>query len=152
MASISNDQQLRAALDNLSVEEQRAIGARFAKSVASLTDNSRLLKALDTAMEPDASSEEREEAYKAAKSISVQTYTACGRDADWDAQAEHFVASACSAALTPDALITEKQNLAWKAAIQARMAKNCMMIGSGEGDVDNEAVIQYEITEEFTAA
>lgn len=100
------------------------------------------------AMEPDAEDEEREEAYKAAKSIAVQTYTACGRDADWDAQAEHFVASACSAALTPDALITEKQNLAWKAAIQARMAKNCMMIGSGEGEVDNEAVIQYEIAEE----
>lgn len=42
MASISNDLQLRAALDNLSVEDQRAIGARFAKSVAACTDNSRL--------------------------------------------------------------------------------------------------------------
>ncbi|MES9962428.1 MAG: hypothetical protein ABW116_02715 [Candidatus Sedimenticola sp. 20ELBAFRAG] len=151
MASISNDQQLRAALDNLSVEEQRAIGARFAQSVSGLTSNSHLSKALDTAMEPDPTDEERAEAYKAAKSIAVQTYAACGKDADWEAQAEHFVASACQAALTPDTLIVEKQNLAWKAAIQARMAKNCIMISSGEGDIDNEALVQYAITEEFTS-
>ncbi|MCG8426343.1 MAG: hypothetical protein MI754_03180 [Chromatiales bacterium] len=151
MTTITNDQELRSALDTLSLEQQRAVGARFANSIAALTNNPRLTKCLENAMEPDASSEEREEAYKAAKSIAVKTYTACGRDADWTAQAEHFVAAACAAALTPDSLITEKQNLAWKAAIQARMAQNCMMIENGEGEVENEAIKQYEITAEFLA-
>lgn len=151
MAKISNDKELRAALDALSLPQQRALGARFANSVAGLTSNERLLKLLDTAMEPQLSAEEQTEAFKGAKSISVSTYTACGKDADWEAQAEHFVAAACMVALTPDELVTEKQNLAWKAAIQSRMAKNCIMIGDDAGEVDNEAVKQYEITEEFIA-
>ena len=151
MAKITNDQELRAALDTLNLEQQRALGARFANSVASLTENHRLQKSLEAAMEPDASDEDREESYRSAKSIAVKTYTACGRDADWKAQAEHFVAAACAAALTPDSLIIEKQNLAWKAAIQARMAQNCMMIESSEGEIVNEAANQYEMTEEYLA-
>ena len=116
MSNISNDQELRAAVDGLSVNDQRALAARFANSVAGLTDNNRLQRALEVAMEPDITDHEREDAYKAAKSISVQTYTSCGRDADWEAQAEHFVAAACTVALTPDSLIVEKMNLACSAA------------------------------------
>lgn len=149
--TISNDKELRAALDALSLDQQRAIAARFASSVAGLTDNPRLGKVLEIAMEPDSSDHDREDAYKVAKSIAVKTYTACGRDADWSAQAEHFVAAACTAALTPDALIMEKMNPAWKAAIQSRMAKNCMMIEGDEGQLENEAQKQYELTEEFLA-
>lgn len=151
MAKISNDKELRAALDGLSLPQQRALGARFANSVANLTSNERLRKLLDTAMEPQLTKEEQADAFKGAKSISVSTYTACGKDADWEAQAEHFVAAACTVALTPDELVPEKQNLAWKAAIQSRMAKNCIMIGEDEGEVNNEAVKQYEIAEEFTS-
>jgi hypothetical protein len=151
MSKITNDQELRAALDVLSVNDQRALAARFANSVAGLTGNTRLHRALEVAMEPDLTEHEREDSYKAAKSISVQTYTSCGRDADWEAQAEHFVAASCAVALTPDSLIVEKMNLAWKAAIQARMAKNCMMIESDAGETENEALKQYEIADEFFA-
>ncbi|PLY15396.1 MAG: hypothetical protein C0631_07165 [Sedimenticola sp.] len=152
MGKITNDQELRLALDTLTTDQQRALGALFAQSVAALGNNPRLNKNLDMAMAADATEHDREDAYRTAKSIAVKTYTACGRDADWSAQAEHFVAAACAAALTPDALITEKQNLAWKAAIQARMAQNCMMIENSEGDVENEAVKQYEITEKYLSA
>lgn len=149
--TISNDQELRSALDALSLTQQRTLGARFAQNVSTVTKNPRLLKALEVATTVDSANQEREDAYKAAKSIAVQTYTSCGRDADWDAQAEHFVASACAATLIPDALLTEKSNPAWKAAIQSRMAKNCLMIESGDGAVDNEAEQQYKIAEEFTS-
>ena len=149
MPSISNDQDLRAALDKLSLADQRLLGARFASSVLNLSGNARLAKVAEAAMEPDLSDAEMEENFKAAKSIAVQTYTACGSDADWAAQAEHFVAMAYTAVLTPEAQIVTKTNLAWKAAIQARMAKNCAMIDQDQGDVQNEAVKQYEITVDF---
>lgn len=149
--TISNDRELRSALDALSLAQQRTLGACFAQNVSAVTNNPRLLKALKVAMTSDSTDQEREDAYKAAKSIAVQTYTSCGRDADWDAQAEHFVASACAATLLPDALLTEKFNPAWKAAIQSRMAKNCLMIESDEGEMDNEAEQQYKIATEFTS-
>lgn len=149
--TISNDRELRSALDALSLAQQRTLGARFAQNVSTVTNNSRLLKALEVAITSDSTDQEREDAYKAAKSIAVQTYTSCGRDADWDAQAEHFVASACAATLLPGALLTEKFNPAWKAAIQSRMAKNCLMIESDEGEMDNEAEKQYKIAEAFAS-
>ena len=149
--TISNDRELRSALDALSLAQQRTLGARFATNISGVTNNSRLLKALEIAMTSDSTDQEREDAYKAAKSVAVQTYTSCGTDADWDTQAEHFVASACAATLLPDALLTEKSNPAWKAAIQSRMAKNCLMIESDEGEMDNEAEQQYKIAEEFAS-
>ena len=149
MSSISNDQDLRTALDRLSLLDQRLLGARFAASVLNLSDNPKLEKLAESAIEPDLTDADREEIFKAVKSIAVQTYTACGKDADWAAQAEHFVAMAYAAVLTPESQIITKTNLAWKAAIQARMAKNCAMIENDQGDVQNEALRQYEIASEF---
>lgn len=151
MPSIANDQQLRTALDNLTTQQQRSLGARFAGSIGSISEDTRLMKALETAMNPDSSERELEDAHRIAKSIATKTYTACGRDADWLAQAEHFFAASCTAALTPDSLVTPEMNLAWKAAIQARMAKNCLMIENDAGEVDNEAQKQYQIAEQFSA-
>lgn len=149
---ITNDQDLRGALDALSPAQQRAIGARFVDNVIALSDNPRLRSALDTAEDPTAGDKRLEEEYKAVKSIAVQTYTACGRDADWRAQAEHFVATACAAALTPDALRSEKMNPAWRAAIQARMARNCIMMEAADEDLWNEAEMQYQIANELIAS
>ncbi|MCW8890157.1 MAG: hypothetical protein OQL20_05810 [Sedimenticola sp.] len=147
--SINNDQELKNALNNLTNDQQRLMGARFTESVINLTDNSRLNSALQVALNPESSIEALNDAYKVAKSIATKTYTACGRDADWALQAEHFVAAACAAVLTPAALTTETFNSAWKAAIQARMAKNCMMIESDTGEVENEAEKQYQIASQF---
>jgi len=149
MANISNDQQLRSFVDALSIPRQRLLAARFASSVAQASDNRRLQHALAVALDPDSGEPEREEAYKAAKSIAVKTYTACGRDADGDCQAEHFLAAAIAAALTPDALLSERANLAWKAAIQARMSKNCMMIDNDSGELESEATRQYQTASVF---
>ena len=148
MPHIANDQDLRNALSQLSLEQQRAIGARYANSEGGAARNPRLKRILEIASQPD--SPEREDAYQTAKSITVQTYTACGRDTDWTAQAEHFVAAACVAALTPENLMTGNTNLAWKAAMQARMAHNCLMMENDEAAQDNEAQRQYEITEKFS--
>jgi hypothetical protein len=152
MPSITNDQQLKSALNELPLKSQRAIGMLFANSIQLPSVDSSLAKAMEMIMESEYGESERELAYKTAKSVATKTYTACGRDTDWDAQAEHFVAAACSAALTPEGQISAANNPAWKAAIQARMANNCLMMDKELDEPQNEAVRQYQIAEEFLQA
>jgi len=150
MQNISNDQELRAALDRLSIDQQRVIGARFVNNVGGMDIDPSLTKAMNIAMQPDSIPEDREDAYKAAKSIATKTYTACGQDVDWQAQAEHFVAAACSVVLAPKNLSSEVSNIAWKAAIHARMAENCLMMETEISDSEGQARRQYEITGKFS--
>jgi hypothetical protein len=152
MATISNDQDLRHLLGRLPADQQRIIGLRFAQSVAHLSRDERVNRAIDTGLEEDASSVELEDAYRAAKAWATKTYTDCGKDTDWLAQADHFVAAAAAAALTPDAQLMDKTNRAWKAAMQARMAKNCEMVEAEDDDQTDEVQRQYAIAEEFVSA
>ena len=71
----------------------------------------------------------------------------CGKDTDWLAQADHFVAASAAAALTPADQLAAKTNPAWKAAMQARMAKNCEMMETDEGEAQSEAERQYHIAD-----
>jgi len=147
MPNIGNDSELRQFIDSLSFAQQRALGMRFAQGVIDLTQDPRLTKALETALTPGVSAPELEEAYKTAKAISTATFTACGRDADWMAQAEHFSAAALQAALAPADQLPGRGTAAWKAAMQARMARNCAMIETGQGSADSESQRQYKIAQ-----
>jgi hypothetical protein len=151
MAKINNDEALKRALDALPVASQRILAARFVGNLLHLSKDGRVKRAVEAAATPECSPEEMEEAYRAVKAYSVQTFTACGRDADWASQAEHFVAAAALAALLPEKQLGDKHSLAWKAAMQARMAKNCEMILNDQGELDNEAQRQYVLTEAFLA-
>ncbi len=152
MPTISNDQDLRALLNKLPAEQQRIIGARFAQSVIRLSRDERVRRAIETAIRADASLDETEDAYRAAKGYATKTYTDCGKDTDWLAQADHFVAAAAAAAVTPEDLLTDKTNRAWKAAMQARMANNCEMVESDEDNHADEVQRQYAIADEFLDA
>jgi len=147
MPNIGNDSELRQFIDSLSFAQQRALGVRFAQGVIDLTQDPRLTKALETALTPGVSAPELEGAYKTAKAISTATFTACGRDADWMAQAEHFSAAALQAALAPADQLPGRGTAAWKAAMQARMARNCAMIETGQGSADSESQRQYKIAQ-----
>lgn len=153
MATISNDKELRDLLEKLSVEQQRLIGLRFAQSLAHLSRDERVNRAIQTGLRTDASESEIDDAYRAAKAWSTKTYTDCGKDTDWLAQADHFVAAAVAAALTPDNMLPDnKTNRAWKAAMHARMANNCELVeGDGNAHLD-EVQRQYEIADDFTSA
>lgn len=146
---ITNDQQLRQALNNLPLEIQRNLGAQFVASVSHLSDNPIISQGLQVAKNTNRSATELENAYKNAKKLAIDSYTACGRDADWSAQAEHFVAAAIAACLLPEDQFTQKENIAWKTAMQARMARNCEMILQDKGEMDNEANRQYAIAMEI---
>ena len=149
MASINNDQDLRHALNRLSADRQRIIGALFAQSVLHLNQEERIERVLETAVKTDVGKGELEDSLRAAKARATKTYTACGTDTDWLAQADHFVAAAAAAALTPDALQPDRQNRAWKAAVQARMAKNCELMEDEDGETQTEAQRQYRIANEY---
>ncbi|MGQ9832078.1 MAG: hypothetical protein ACUVQI_10950, partial [Thermochromatium sp.] len=71
-------------------------------------------RAIHTGPMEHASPGELEDAFRVVHAYAVKTYTDCGKDTDWLAQADHFAAAA---ALKPDELITERQNRAWKAAV-----------------------------------
>lgn len=149
MANIQNDHALREALNGLSGEQQRVLGSHFAQSVLRLAKDERVLRAVETGLREGSSAGELEDAYRAAKAYATKTYTDCGKDTDWLAQADHFVAAAAAAALTPDNLLAEKQNRAWKAAVQARMAVNCELIELDNVPDQSEAERQYAIANAY---
>jgi hypothetical protein len=149
MAQINNDQQLRDALNALAGDRQRMLGARFAQSVMRLSRDQRVNRAIETGLREDCTPGEADDAFRAARAYATKTYTDCGKDTDWLAQADHFVAAAAAAALTPDNLLAERQNRAWKAAVQARMAANCELMETENLEEQGEAERQYAIANAF---
>jgi hypothetical protein len=149
MANIQNDHALREALETLTLDRQRMLGARFAQGVMRLSNDDRVNRAIETALRDDASPGELEDAYRAAKAYATKTYTDCGKDTDWLNQADHFVAAAAAAALTPEGQAADRQNRAWKAAVQARMAINCELMESDDIPNESEADRQYAMANAF---
>jgi hypothetical protein len=147
MAKISNDHELRSALGELSPDRQRVLGAQFVKGVIALNRDERVARAVETALDIEASPTELEDALRAAKGYATKTYTDCGKDTDWLAQADHFVAAAAAAALSQEA--GDRPNRAWKAAVQARMAVNCAQMEDEQGRWEDEPERQYRIAEDY---
>jgi hypothetical protein len=149
MPTINNDHALRDALNALTGEQQRILGSQFAQHVMHLSRDDRVNRAIETGLRDQVGPAELEDAFKAAKAYATKTYTDCGKDTDWLAQADHFVAAAAAAALTPDALMADRQNRAWKAAMQARMAINCTLIEEDDAPETSEAEHQYALASAF---
>jgi len=150
MSTITNDKQLRQQFDLLDIHQQRLVAAQFIMSVVYLNTDRQIQKAVDLVESTDCNEKELERAFKQIKSLATRTYTDCGSDTDWKQQAAHFVATAMAACLTPENQLIRGKSLAWKTAMQARMAKNCEMIEKDSADVDNESIKQYLIVEQFS--
>ncbi len=152
MPTITTDSALRQWLDQLSADQQKLIGVQFVNSVAHLCQDERLRRALDAVLSPNADTVALEDAYRTAKARATKTYTDCGKDTNWLAQADHFVAAALAAALVPEHLLSERSsNRAWKAAMQARMANNCELMEGEIATSGSEAERQYAIAQSFAA-
>ena len=149
MTAITNDKQLHAKLETLDLEQQRLLAVQFVRNIIYLSSDSRIEKAIAVVEEPNLTMDDIFNAYKQVKTIATKSYTDCGSETDWKEQAEHFVASAAMACLTPESLIAKSKSLVWKTAMQARMAKNCEMIEKESAEVDNEAQKQYHLAEQF---
>jgi hypothetical protein len=148
MAKIASDHELRVALDGLTRAQQRVLGGRFVQSVLDLSEDPRVHRAVLAALDPEAVEVDLDDAFRAAKAVSVRTYTDCGKDTDWLVQAAHFVAAAAAACLTPESQ-PGSDSPAWKAAMQARMARNCALIEHGDAGDHDEPQTQYRLTAEL---
>jgi len=144
--NISNDNEFKGALGRLAGVRQRQIAARFAESVLALCTDHRLKSAIDSAKREDVTRDELAAAFQSANAVSVDSYTQCGHDCNWNNQAVHFVAQAVLAALKPAA---SGDSPAWDAAMHARMARTCERIADGDGTDNTEAAAQYRILTEF---
>ena len=144
--AISNDKEFKAALAALPTARQRQVAARFVERVYPLSSDVRIKAALDAAGRPDVSDAELTAVSQAANSARVESFTQCGRETDWTAQAGHFVAKAAVACVKP---AEAGDDLAWEAAMQARMARTCQTVADGSGTENREAEEQYRILEAF---
>lgn len=144
--AISNDSELKAGLQGLGVGEQRQVAARLVESVLPLCTDPRVSGAVTAAKRPGISDPELAALFAAARSASVESFTQCGKEGDWAAQAGLFVAEAATACVKP---AEPNDNLAWDAAMSARMARTCEAIASGSGTENRETQAQYQILTEF---
>ncbi len=144
--AISNDKEFKAALAALPAARQRQVAARFVERVYPLSNDVRIKAALDLASRADISDAELTVVAQAANTARVESFTQCGRETDWNAQAGHFVAKAAVACVKP---AEAGDNLAWDAAMQARMARTCQTVAEGSGTENREAEEQYRILEAF---
>jgi len=144
--AISNDKDFKTALAGLSTALQRQVAARFVQRVFPLSNDARIRGALDAAGRAGIADAELALASQAANSARVESFTRCGKETDWSAQAGHFVAKAAVACVKP---AEAGDNLAWDAAMQARMARTCQTVADGAGTDNREAEEQYRILEAF---
>jgi len=144
--AISNDKDFKSALAGLSTAQQRQLAARFVQQVYALSNDARIKSALDAASRADIAGAELALASQAANSARVESFTRCGKETDWSAQAGHFVAKAAVACVKP---AEAGDNLAWEAAMQARVARTCQTVADGSGTDNREAEEQYRILEAF---
>ncbi len=146
---INNDNEFKAALSGLSGTKLRQVAARFAESVLVLSKDVRVKNAVHAAKRADISEDELRTEIQSAKKATVDSFTQCGQECDWNDQAGHFVAQAALASIKP---AEHGSNPAWDAAMHARMARTCESIATGKGTDNAETTAQYRILTEFLKA
>lgn len=139
---INNDAEFKAALGGLDFRQQRRVAAAFVESVLPLCQDMRISSAVAMVKHPGVSEAELTSAYQAANSARVERFTQCGKECDWKSQAGHFVAKAAVNCVRP---AEPGSNLAWEAAMAARMARSCETVAEGSGTENREAENQYRI-------
>jgi len=144
---ISDDRTFRSALEALSPIAQRQLAAQFAAAVLPLSGDTRLQAAITTAARSDCSVAELARLAMMLRGVVVESYSSCGSECDWHAQAGHFAARAALACVQPHA----GRSQAWEAAMAARMARTSAAIAAGAGtDASrDEAQQQYRLFAEL---
>ncbi len=142
--AISNDKEFKSALAGLPAGKQRQVAAQFVQRVFALSGDVRVKAALEVAGRGDISEAELTVVSAAANSARVESFTQCGKETDWTAQAGHFVAKAAVACVR-----AADDSLAWDAAMQSRMARTCQTVADGAGTENREAEEQYRILDAY---
>lgn len=144
MSEISNDTEFQQALGKLDLGRQRQVAARFIENVLTLSDDPRVGRAAQAAGDANASPDDLNNAYRAAKGAALEAHARCGADGEWSDQTGYFVARAAEAAVAPQ-VRSEGKGPAWKAAMSCRMARTCLAADTDEDAHDKESHTQYRI-------
>ena len=143
--AITSDKEFRERLVALSANQQRQVAALFVQRVCGLSKDVRIKAALDVAMRAEISEAELAVVSQAANAAKVESYAQCGKDTDWNTQAGLFVAKATVSCISP---VADGKNVAWEAAMQARVARTCEAASGNITDY-KEAEAQYAILNDF---
>lgn len=144
--STYDDKAFKAVLADLPMARQRQVAASFTRRVIDLCQDARVKSALVAAERLDITDEELVAIAHLAHSARVESYTQCGRDTGWAPQAGHFVAKAAESCVRA---ASAGENIAWEAAMQARLARTCQCVSQGEGTANDEAQAQYQLLDAF---
>jgi hypothetical protein len=143
MAAISNDHEMKRALDKLDALQQRVAGALFVQNVLDLASDDRIGKAIQVALNAGSDEADLKAALKTVNAAVLDGHTHCGAEGDWKEQANYFVARAASACLAPQ-ILKEGKAPAWQAALSSRMARTSAAIDSDSAP-EQENAKQFEI-------
>lgn len=149
MSHISDETSFQKALNELSRSEQRQLGALFVQAVLDLLDDPRIGSAIKCAQNPETPAEEMLVAHNRVKSLEIETYTSCGSKVDWHSMAAHHVASAGVRCVAPESTLMADDNIAFHAAMNCRLARNCATLAEGGEERCSEIEKQYQLLGEF---
>jgi hypothetical protein len=142
MSTVSNMKEFKDALESLSDEQQRVLGARFIAEVLDLTENKRLKEIQALAQQVDTSAEDLLTAYSNAQSIAVDlAFHGVMEPINFKKQAEHYLAKACAACLFPMPTSVKQRYRAWNVAHYCREARMCANL---KHEQDTEILLTVE--------
>ena len=147
--TITNDTEFRAILSSLSASDQRKVAAAFVNNVlplCTLCKDARLSTVVSIAERAEVTEQELAAAYQLANAVRVESFCRCGQEVDWHVQVRHFVSKSALNCVKP---VRDGVNLAWDAAMDARIARTCESIASGSSVERQEAEAQYRILSDF---
>lgn len=129
MAKVSTMKEFTQALEELPLDQQRIVAARFVADVLDLTDDEAVKQAQKVAAQADATPDALMTAYHLAHHAAVATSVHSDLELlDWHKQTAHFVAKACAESLVPAHPGATWRHLALNAAGHCRMARLCSNI------------------------
>ena len=154
MTKITTNEAFKESLSSLTLDQQRAVSARFIENVLDLAHEScikqapAILRKID-----DISPEELENAYHSAHSVYLQTSPRSHFSLlDYKRQAEHFVAEACMHCLAPTYYEAKKHHLAERVSMYCLMARTCASIdheGNYPKFTDTEDLVKKEVNAQY---
>lgn len=134
MNKITNDREMKLALERLDPLQLRLVGAAFINGVMDLCHDEHLRRGLAVAQDPDATGEVLKAALKPVSLATLNSHARCGAEGDWQDQANYFIGRAIGSLLgCQDPKRAREKNPAWQVALACRMARL-----SGELHLDNE--------------
>ena len=129
MAKIGTMKEFKQALENLSLNRQRLVAARFVADVLDLTQDERVMRAQKVAADPAATPDAIMSAYHSAWHAAMESSVHGDMELiDWQKQTAYFVAKACAESLAPSHAGVTFRHLASNVANHCRMARLCASI------------------------